>query len=57
MGPALGAVADNYDLATGLLVFQWTFVPVIALAVLLAWRVLIPPARRYEAAASSSGDG
>ena len=56
LGPALGAVADNFDLATGLLVFQWTFVPVIALAVFLAWRVLIPPARR-EATASSSGDG
>ena len=56
VGPALAAVADNFGLATGLLVFQWTFVPAILLAALLAWRVLIPPARRVETS-SSGGDG
>ena len=53
LGPTLGAVSDNFDLATGLLVFQWTFVPVIALAVLQAWRVLIPPAQSEATGGSS----
>ena len=56
VGPALAAVADNFGLATGLLVFQWTFVPAILLAALLAWRVLIPPARREATGSSNSGD-
>lgn len=45
VGTPLGAVADNFGIMTGLQAFQWTFVPAIFLAVLLAWRVLIPPAR------------
>ena len=45
VGTPLGAVADNFGLETGLQAFQWTFVPAILLAVILAWRVLKPPAR------------
>ena len=45
VGTPLGAVADNFGLETGLQAFQWTFVPAILLAVILAWRVLIPSAR------------
>ncbi len=45
VGPALAAVADTFGLATGLQVFQWTFVPAIFLAALLAWRALAPPSR------------
>ena len=56
VGPALAAVSDNIDLDTGLQVFQWTFVPAILLAVLWAWRVLIPPARPGMPA-SSRGNG
>ena len=55
VGPALGAVADNYGIMTGLRVFQFTFVPAILLAALLAWRVLAPPVQP-RALASSSGD-
>ncbi len=56
VGTPLGAVADNFGLETGLRAFQWTFVPAILLAAILAWRVLIPPTRR-ETPASGSGDG
>lgn len=56
VGTPLGAVADTFGLETGLRAFQWTFVPAILLAAILAWRVLLPPTRR-EAPASGSGDG
>ena len=56
VGTPLGAVADNFGLETGLQAFQWTFVPAILLAAILAWRVLIPPTRR-ETTPSGSGDG
>lgn len=56
VGTPLGAVADNFGLETGLRAFQWTFVPAILLAAILAWRVLLPPTRR-ETPASGSGDG
>ncbi|MDE2816648.1 MAG: MFS transporter [Chloroflexota bacterium] len=56
VGTPLGAVADNFGLETGLRAFQWTFVPAILLAAILAWRVLVPSTRR-ETPASSSGDG
>jgi MFS family permease len=56
VGPALGAVADTYGIMTGLRVFQWTFVPVILIAALLAWRVLIPARQKVEPA-STGGDG
>ncbi|MYB75696.1 MAG: MFS transporter, partial [Chloroflexi bacterium] len=56
VGTPLGAVADNFGLETGLQAFQWTFVPAILLAAILAWRVLIPPTRR-ETTPSGNGDG
>ena len=56
VGSPLAAVADIFGLDTGLRVFQWTFVPAILLAALLAWRVLIPPARREATGSSNSGD-
>lgn len=55
VGTPLGAVADNFGIMTGLRVFQWTFVPAILLAVLLAWRVLVPAARSGPPANSSDG--
>lgn len=56
VGPALGAVADNYGLLTGLRVFQWTFVPAILVVALVAWRILAPTPRP-RAAPSTAGDG
>ncbi len=56
VGPALGAVADNYGLLTGLRVFQWTFVPAILVVALVAWRILAPTPRPREAP-STAGDG
>ncbi len=56
VGSPLGAVADNFGIMTGLRVYQWTFVPAILLAALLAWRVLAPPSRS-EAASTRREDG
>lgn len=56
VGTPLGAVADVFGLEAGLRAFQWTFVPAILLAVLLAWRVLVPPARRGTPT-TGSGEG
>jgi MFS family permease len=40
LGPLFGYLADELSLDRSLEIFQWTFVPLLLLCVVLAWRVL-----------------
>jgi hypothetical protein len=40
LGPLYGYLADELSLDRSLEIFQWTFVPLLLLCVILGWRVL-----------------
>ena len=44
LGPLFGFLADGYTLRTSLMIYQWTFIPLLLIAGVGAWRAFRPTA-------------
>jgi MFS family permease len=54
LGPLFGYLADAWSLQTSLLIYQWTFIPLLLAGVFLCWKILGPVTKSTLVPASGS---